>query len=400
MRSWTVALTALLLAACATAPLPPPSIDGLLHDELFGTPSTRISADDIFALSDDMRRFLRVDIADELINKGARQGLFDSLYAKGQLKLEYDTQVTRNAAQTFAARAGNCLSMVIMTAAFAKELGLPVRYQNAVASETWSRDGDIHYFIGHVNLTLGIRAADNVMFGRAASDQMTIDFLPPQETRGMSTRVIQETTIVAMYMNNRAAESFSRGKLDDAYGWARAAILHEPRFLSSFNTLGVIYQRHGNLAEAEKVFVYALARDPENTKIMSNLVSVLTASGRAAEAASLAAKLATLEPNPPYSYLTLGMTALRQGDFKAAREHFAKEVVRAPYNDEFHYWLAVASLGLGDTEQARRELVKALEYSTTRKDHDLYAAKLDRLRAAQSGKSSGQGQPVKNNRFL
>jgi Flp pilus assembly protein TadD len=75
---------------------------------------------------------------------------------------------------------------------------------------------------------------------------------------------------------------------------------------------------------------------------------------------------------------------LHSGDYQSAREQFAKEVARAPYNDELHYWLAVAHAGLGDTEQARRELAKALDYSTTRKDHDLYAAKLDRLRASQA----------------
>jgi hypothetical protein len=41
--------------------------------------------------------------------------------------IEYDSTVTRTAAQTYAARAGNCLSLVIMTAAFAEELGLRVR---------------------------------------------------------------------------------------------------------------------------------------------------------------------------------------------------------------------------------------------------------------------------------
>jgi len=382
MKFRTIALTTLLLTACASAPPPPPSPNGLLHDQLFGPPSSRINAEDVFALSDGMRRFLRVDIVDELNFKGVRQGLFDALYSRGQLQLEYETRVTRNAAEAFAARSGNCLSLVIMTAAFAKELNMPVKFQSAVANETWSRDGNIQYYIGHVNLALGARSMD-VMFGRAATDQLTIDFLPPQETRGMSTRLVDEKTIVAMYMNNRAAESFSVGKLDDAYGWARAAILHNPAFLNSYNTLGVIYQRHGNLPEAVAVLDHALALDPQNTKVMANLVSVLTASGRGAEANALTVKLDRLEPNPPYAYLNRGMTALHSGDYQSAREQFAKEVARAPYNDELHYWLAVAYAGLGDTEQARRELAKALDYSTTRKDHDLYAAKLDRLRASQ-----------------
>jgi tetratricopeptide (TPR) repeat protein len=383
MKILTIALTTLLLAACASAPPPPlPSPNGLFHDELFGPPSSRIDASDVFALSDDMRRFLRVEIADELIFKGSRQGLFDALYSRGQLQLEYETRITRNAAEAFAARSGNCLSLVIMTAAFAKELSLPVKFQSAVASETWSRDAGIQYYIGHVNLTLSARSMD-VMFGRVGTDNLTIDFLPPQETRGMSTRVVDEKTIVAMYMNNRAAESISVGKLDDAYGWVRAALLHNPAFLNSYNTLGVVYLRHGNMPEAAAALDHALVLDPQNTKAMANLVSVLTASGRTAEANALSAKLDRLEPNPPFAYLNRGMTALNRGDYQSAREQFAKEVARAPYNDELHYWLAVAYAGLGDTEQARRELARALDYSTTRKDHDLYAAKLDRLRASQ-----------------
>jgi hypothetical protein len=46
-----------------------------------------------------------------------------------------------------------------------------------------------------------------------------------------------------MYLNNRAAERYTLGLIDDAYWWARAAIIQDPRFLSSYNTLGIIYQR-------------------------------------------------------------------------------------------------------------------------------------------------------------
>ena len=384
MKLLLVPLSAMLLAACATAPtepsLPPSSV---LRDQFFEAPSARITAEDVFALSDEMRRYIRVDIADELIAKGTRQGLFDALYAQGQLKLEYDTLVTKNAAQTFATRSGNCLSLVIMTAAFAKELGLPVRFQRAAAGETWSRSGNVQYFIGHVNLTLGIKSAD-ATFGRASTDQMTIDFLPPAETKSMSTRVVNEKTIVAMYMNNRAAESFTVGKMNDAYWWARGAILQNPNFVSSYNTLGVVYQRTGHLPEAEAALTFALQREPDNTRVILNLASVLSAEGRTEESLALSRKLDQLEPDPPYRFLNLGMAALQKGDYRTAHDQFAKEVARAPYNGEFHYWLAVADVGLGETESARWELARALEYSSTRQDHDLYAAKLARIRQASS----------------
>ena len=60
---------------------------------------------------------------------------------------------------------------------------------------------------------------------------------------------------------------------------------------------------------------------------------------------------------------------------------FAREVDRAAYYHEFHFWLALAYVGLGDMERAREHMSIAVDNSTTRHDHDLYAAKLERLRA-------------------
>ena len=58
-------------------------------------------------------------------------------------------------------------------------------------------------------------------------------------------------------------------------------------------------------------------------------------------------------------------------------------MARAPYYHEFHYALALAHAKLGDAAQARKHLALAMESSTTRGDHDLYAAKLDKIRAVQ-----------------
>ena len=378
MKHRVILALALLVAACASAPPPQPQrIHALYHDELFTPPAQRVDAADVFALSDEMRAYLKGDIARMMRAKGSQHGLFEALYDKGLLKLEYDAAKTRNASQAFAARAGNCLSLVIMTAAFAKELGMPVHYQHVFVDETWSRSGDFYLSIGHVNLSLGRRLHEyspNEM-------TMTIDFLPPQDLRSLRTWVLDESTIVAMYMNNRAVEQLTSGEVDDAYWWAREAIRQDPRFLSAFNTLGVIYQMHGHLAYAQQALEYVLEREPANTRAMSNLASVLALRGQATAAADLRRKLEQMEPNPPFGYYKRGIAAMQAGDYKLAKEMFAKEVDRAAYYHEFHFWLALAYMGLGDTEHAREHLAIAVDNSTTRKDHDLYAAKLERLRA-------------------
>lgn len=379
MKSWGALLCSLLLAACASPPVAQRP-ESPFRDDLFAPPSVGISASEVFALSSDMRNYLQNEIADQLRTKGPQRGLIDALYDKNQLKLDYDVELTRDAAQTFAARAGNCLSLVIMTAAFAKEMGLPARYQRVLVDDAWSRSGDMYFSSSHINLTLGnTEIGDHILDDKTA--QLTIDFVEPRDMFRRRVREITEDTVVAMYMNNRAAESLARGQVTDAYWWAREAIVQDPRFLSSYNTLGVVYRHHGNLRQAESVLSHVLELEPANTQVMSNLVLVFTDEGRTQDATALSRKLEQLEPFPPFYFFNLGRIAMDQGDYEAARKLFAKEVDRDAYYHEFHFWLAAAYLGLGETRQAREQLALAMETSTTHKQHELYAAKLDRLRA-------------------
>ncbi|MEQ1515321.1 MAG: tetratricopeptide repeat protein [Usitatibacteraceae bacterium] len=368
-----------LLASCATTPgsqFP----EQLFNDRSFSPASERISAADVFAVSEPMRRYLKVDIANQLQAKGPQQGLIDALNSKNQLKVEYDSAVTRNAAQAFEDRAGNCLSLVIMTAALARELGMTVNYQSVFVDETWSRSGGLYFSVGHVNLTIGKRTHD--IKSRIDDNVMiTIDFNPPLENKSYHTWAITEKTVLAMYMNNRSAEALARGQVNDAYWWAREAVVQDATFLAAYNTLGVVYRRRGNPAAAEQVFNYALARDPGNIQIMSNLAMVLNDQGRAREAQALTAKVEQREPFAPFYFFNIGTEAMKAGDYKKARDMFMRELARDPYNHEFHFWVAVAFARLGDVVQSKRHLGVAMNFSTTRSDHDIYAAKLDRLKS-------------------
>src|SRR5437773_1763040 len=323
MKHLAVPALCILLAACAHTPVAQPPAQ-LFSDQLFAAPSERIRADDVFALSDEMKRYLETEMAGRLLNKGLQKGLIDALYSQNQLRLDYDATMTRNAAQAFEARSGNCLSLVIMTAAFARELGLDIQYQSAYLDETWTRSGSLFFKSGHVNITIGRRMIDSRT--NLDSSELTIDFLPASEIRGLRTRAINEETVVAMYMNNQAAEALAKGELSDAYWWARAAIAQNPAFLSSYNTLGVVYLRHGHLLQAEQVFNVVLDREPANTPALSNLANLLNQQSRTAEAKVLLNRLAQIEPYPPFYFFNLGRAAMEKDDFKAARDFFAKEV--------------------------------------------------------------------------
>ncbi|WP_028101957.1 tetratricopeptide repeat protein [Pseudoduganella violaceinigra] len=379
MKLLTTLIFATLLSGCAAAPTAVTVPERVLfNDAAFVKPAAMVTPEQIFALTPEMKAYAaKIRLIDHA--KPKHQALFDALYERDQLRLDYDSEMTRTAAQAFDARSGNCLSLVIMTAAFARELGLEVQFQRITSEDTWSRAGSLYFSSGHVNLVLGKRNFDafNIY---DSSQAVTIDFLPPPDADKMPTEVISERRIIAMYMNNRAAETMVAGKLDDAYWWARAAVENDPGYLLAYNTLATVYQRHGDMRLADQTLRFAHEHDPLNTVILFNLSELATAMGRTEEAAKFKSELGRLEPNPPFHFFHLGQKAMEEGDYRKARSMFVREVQRAPYYHEFHFWLAKAAFALGDLKEADKHMGLALVNSTTRSDSAIYASKLASLR--------------------
>jgi Tfp pilus assembly protein PilF len=371
----------LLLAGCASVAPQPAAPPPLFADAAFKPPSEPVGADNLFTLSPAMRDYLHSPAFEaHLRSKGLERGLIEALYSKTDLKLEYESSRTRTAAETYTARAGNCLSLVVMTAAFARELGMTVHFRSVLAEETWSRDGGIYLMSTHVNIVLGHRKPHGTLYDESSDHQLVVDFLPPPDASRLRSSQLEENDIVALYLNNRAAEALVQGKVDDAYWWARAAVATNPPNAVAYNTLGVIYQRHGDLVMAERAFRTALSREPESIMVMHNLGPLLAQTGRTAEAAELARRVASIEPVPPFHYFDRGMAALKTGHYADARKLFEREIRRAPYYDEFHFWLAVALLRLGEPGEAREQLALAIDTSTKSDNRQIYSAKLAHLK--------------------
>ncbi len=378
MKKWLLMLLPMLLVACAIPPVVlRPEL--LFNDALFSPPSVRINASDALALSDEMKQYVRTEIAEQLRTNGRQHGLFNALYDARGLKLDYDASFTRTAAQAFEERTGNCISLVMMTGAFAKEIGLPVQYHIVIGDESWSRTGNLYLANQHVNISL---ARDDAQSGD--DDMVTIDFLPKEEIRRQRRRTVTETAVVAMFMNSRAAESMLSGQFDNAYWWARAAIVQDPKYLHAYNTLGVIYLRHRHPNQARRVFETILEHEPANITAMSNLRLVLDMLGLTAESKVLTRRIEQLQPYRPFYFFDLGKEAMKSRDFKAAEALFSQEIDRDQYYHETHFWLAAAYAGLGDVEQLRKHLMIAIENSPTKLLHDTYVTQLAKVDALHS----------------
>lgn len=375
-----VVWVAAMLALAGCAPLAPRTVPpALFEDGWFAPPDRPVRADDALALSPAMREFLDREHPRARL-RGAGFGLVDSLLASGVLRLDYDAELTRTASEAFESRSGNCLSLVLLTAALARELGLAVSYHQVDTPGLWTRDGGLLIHMAHVNVAV---ANDRMpSFATAVPGSwVTVDFMPSAASSRAPTWRLDESRILAMYLNNRAAEHLALGHVDAAYWHARAAVLTDPAYVDGFNTLGVVYLRRGRTEQAEAVLRHALVLEPVHVHALGNLAGVLERLERKAEATAVRAELQRVQAVPPFRDYDEGLRALEAGDYERARVLLERERRRQGLQfHELHLNLARVYWHLHDFERVREQLQLAHETSTTRAQQALYRAKLDRLR--------------------
>lgn len=367
MKHWIACLIwALLLPGCASVePMARPDLD-VFRDALFQAPSQAPDVGDLFVLTPAMRRYLDERIAPQVRRKGAHRALLDALYTQGELRLEYDAARTRTAGEAFDARRGNCLSLVIMTAVFARELGLDVRFQEVLEAPAIEAGDGLTFVVGHVNLVL-IDGLPQLRGGQGGRGWTTVDFLPGQDLTRQRTREVDQRRITAHFMNNRAAEELVKGRSSDAYWWLRAAAATDPGYSKLYNTLGVIYRQRGALPEAERALVAARALDPADEHVAGNLTGLRQALSRAAPEAA--------------AQIERARQALQAGRLRDAQQMLQAGLESSPANPELHHLLAVVLARSGQAFQARRHLEQAAEFSADGAQRLIYAGKLERLKA-------------------
>ncbi len=364
----------------------------LLHDSAFAPVSQRTDAHDLFALSPQMQAYVEQHLQPQLRRAGLQHGLMAALQRDGQLRLEYDSHITRTAREAFEDRAGNCLSLVVMTAAFARALGLQVQYHAVAEAAGWERDGRLVMEVGHVNLSLHAEPSPMqrdlgglVGVGSAArgsrSDGLTIDFLPDQDLGQQRRQDITEVRVVSMYQNNKAVEALQLGQEHLAYAWARGSVLRDPGHTAAYNTLGVVYLRRSLWAAADATLAAALTLEPDHTPSLANRVTALRGLGQTALADHLHKRLVELESGQAHALHARGLDALERGEWRLAQALFRQALRRSPDHHELHLGLARAAALAGDRAAALGHLQAALANSPSRQRSTQYLGKLERLRA-------------------
>jgi len=313
-----------------------------------------------FAIDDSVRaalkRFTRLRaIESERVNQ-----LLDFIFIK--LRLAYQVSPTRDAIGTFRSGKGNCLSFVNLFVGMARDVGLNPFYVEVADYQRWNHHAGLVISEGHI-------VAGMYLDGKLK----TYDFIPNGEKTYRRFKPVSDLTAVAHYYTNLGAEALIAGDLEEARRLSTLATDLAPKFPNALNNLGVCLARGGDTAGALAHYEQALAVDPGNSMVMTNVLRVYQQQGRVKEAAELETKVEQANTGNPFFFIYLGDMALARGDNAKALDHMVHALRLQTDLPEVQLGLVKVYLAQGDLDRARHFLERARELDPTNKEAQRYA---------------------------
>jgi Flp pilus assembly protein TadD len=333
-----------------------------------------ITGDEVMALSDDMRAFLEEHVGRRAGNPTKLRLLSDAIFNKKVLGLEYD-ETTRTAAETFAARAGNCLSFTFMFVVLARGVGLDASFQEVEIPREWSFTGQTSILNRHINIFVDLKIAVN--------PAKVVDFDIADFRADYDMDIISDQRALAHFFNNLGAQFMHQGDTTAAFhAFKRAISENDASFAPAWDSLGTLYARSGFNYHAEAAFLQALAIDKSDLTAMNNLTVLYDRRGEPELAQRYRNKVNSHRNRNPYYRFQLARMAYRVEDYDQAIDHLKYAVRRRGNDDRFCALLGLVYLEMGAEKKARQWMARAEEYANRESMKRLYSSKIDRLIAA------------------
>jgi Flp pilus assembly protein TadD len=343
------------------------------HEELLraeaifpaGEPLPEVETVDLIAVNDEMRAFLDELLPNKRVSAEYKTQVILRALLDDGLDLRYHNLKTYTAAETFAAREGNCMSFTNLFIALSREAGVMASYQEVKVPPTWSAIGDIHYYYLHINSIVDYRSGK----------QVVVDFDTRADLSRGRSRAVGDRTAAAQYYNNMAVYYLGEGDLQGAFLNIRKAIDIRPNTGFFWSNLGTILKRAGDFPHAEQAYLAAIDLSGEPAAV-SNLARLYKQMGQTELAAIYAERAESFRARNPYYLYELAENAYEEGDYEEANELIKTAIRKRKDEHEFHRLMGMTWLKLGDPEKAERSFQKAAKHATSDDQSSLIAQKL------------------------
>lgn len=287
---------------------------------------------------------------------------------------------TLPAATTIDTRSGNCMSLALVTTAYARLADVEIGWQLADAEPVYSSEGSVIYSAEHIQ-TLLYRPefslnSHSFAFGRP---YLLVDYYT-DNSPSTGTR-LREAEMIALVYQNLAIEALAESRLRESFWFLRAALEQDEANANLYNAMAVVHRRAGDTETAERLYRFALDEFGDRLIVLRNYRKLLLAQNRIDDAELVERRIMRLPDPDPYPLLGLGDEAAENGKPDVALAYYRRASEVAPYLHEIYLKIARIHTQRGDLKRAERALRQARDHAWADSDQQRYQAKLMALGA-------------------
>ncbi|MCG7536068.1 hypothetical protein [Pseudoalteromonas sp. OOF1S-7] len=375
VRLWLLCLFSVLLSACASTEnrpvTPSPRPDMPFNHALFN-PVAVIDEQSIFALpAQEQQAFL--NFYQQQVAAGTRgdRAIYD--YLHDQLDEFHYRGETYSATESLQHGGGNCISLAVLTQAYAFVAGIDTRYRKVASAPVYQQVADTILISSHFKTKLlAPEEPENEDWITLVRPGTVIDYFPAQDAIFVASA--QYRDLVAKFYANLAVKAMLAEDFDLGAARILRARSYAPDDPELINIAAVLHRRAGDRQSAEIIYQYAL----EHRLISHNLLSNYLVLAREQQATALIDQLEQqllTEAKTPFDFLMNARSAIAKGHLNKASRILAKVVKQTPYLPEPYFELAKISYLQGDLDTARQLLELAIEKTSDPEKSRVFTAK-------------------------
>jgi tetratricopeptide (TPR) repeat protein len=278
--------------------------------------------------------------------------------------------------QAWQAQSGNCMALAMLTYGVAEALGAHAVFQVVYAAPMLTNvTSDLVINSDHVRTFIYDEKPNSHFMSGLQS--LMIDYFPDRDDR--TGAIITDNEFLAMFYRNLAADALVENKLNVAFILLNKGLSLAPKYDPLINMMGIVHRRIGDEQTAEQYYLYGLALKGNSSSLLNNYRFLLASQGKVEQVAIMDEKLLSLETDNPYALYSMGIEALEFNNYDHAVRYLKRFLRDAPYFHRAYADLAKAQFALGDEEQAKASLTKALALTSRSDSQQKYLAKLSWL---------------------
>jgi tetratricopeptide (TPR) repeat protein len=337
--------------------------------------------DEVMAIPEALRQAFHAEVLDKTNSPELRiRKMVAFMFDEDGLNLQYRGDVTNTVAESYRTRQVNCLSFTLMAVALAREAGLKAQGQQIDRVLAWNLVGNVVMQSLHANAVVTYKDRNlQVKDGR--------DFVLDIASGGLYTQdyivhgyKVDDDKLLADFYGNRAMELLAAGRLAESKTWLDQALALDPKDPTLWNNAGVLSERMGDMAAAERRFLHAAQENPRHTSVVFNLVAFYQAKGDDTRAAYWRDRANWILRRDPFYQFSLGERNAQAGNYSDAIRYYRRAISLDGRERLFHFALARAYVTTGRLDRAEKELDAAYKLSEGA-ERLRFQAKLDALHA-------------------